>query len=180
MSTNLSQDMPSPSDELQHYPDPVPSTPPSQSTDLGVSADISGVRMLQRGPPSPPHPPPQLPFPVVPVYIAPTEAQLLEVLSAEGKLQDVHQILAQYLLAHKPDRTTGRLDLNMFQGSISEAIKHQQLVIISYLFNMRVGKPSEYILNALEARSSSIFEIFLHYGWDINQPVAQMTPPVLG
>jgi hypothetical protein len=68
----------------------------------------------------------------------------------------------------------------MFQGSISEAIEHQQPVIVSYLFNMRVGKPAEYIFSALKARSTSIFEVFLYYGWDINQPVTQMTPPALG
>lgn len=175
MSTNSSQDIPTPLDESQHYHNP--STPPSQSTDLGLLVDISGVHMP---PPSPPHPPPRPTSPAARIYVAPTETELLPVLSAAGKLRDVHQILVQYLLAHEPDPVTGKLDLTMFTRSICQAIASKQPAVVSYLFFMRVGKPSDYIFHACQARSTSIFEIFLQHGWDINQPVAQMDTPVLG
>jgi hypothetical protein len=178
MSTDSSQDMPTPPDESQHYL--VPSTPPPQSTDLGDLVNTSGVHLPQPGPPSPPHPPPRPTSPAARIYVAPTESELLAVLSAAGKLRDVHQILAQYILAHEPDPVTGQLDLSMFTKSVCQAIASNRPAIVSYLFFMRVGRPSDYVFHALKARSTSIFEIFLQHGWDINQPVAQMEAPVLG
>lgn len=113
-------------------------------------------------------------------YVAPTEAELLSVFSAAGKLRDVHQVLVQYLLAHEPDPVTGELDLTVFTRSICQAIASEQPAVVSYLFFMRVGKPSDYIFNACRVRSTSIFEVFLQHGWDINQPVDQKDAPVLG
>jgi hypothetical protein len=99
-----------------------------------------------------------------------------------GRLQEVHQILFQYLLepGHGPHPVTGQFDLNIFGTSLAEAIIHKQPHIVSYLFNMRVGRPSEFVTTACQASSAGIFQVFLHYGWDINQPVGRLDPPALG
>jgi hypothetical protein len=110
----------------------------------------------------------------------PTEARLLETLSAEGKLRDVHQILAQYLLAREPNPHTGQHQLGIFDRAPALAINNNHPVVVAYLFFMRVGKPSDYIYNALRLKSMNMFQVFLDYGWDINQPVHQMSTPILG
>lgn len=158
----------------------APSTPPPQSTDLGHSVRNIDPHLPPRLP-SPPHPPhPHPPSPIIRPYIAPTETEVSTTLSAEGNLREVHQIIAQYILAHEPDPVTGDLDLSMFRRSLGEAIVCNQPAVVSYLFRMRVGEPSEYVYHALLARSISVFEVFLRYGWDINQPVWQTEPPMLG
>lgn len=110
----------------------------------------------------------------------PIEVELLRKASSQGRLQDVHQILSQYLLTQVPDSTTGRLRLGILCDSILEAIAHNHLHILSYLFFMRVGEPFFYLKHAIDTRSHAVFEVFLQYGWDINKPVERTMAPALG
>jgi hypothetical protein len=60
------------------------------------------------------------------------------------------------------------------------AVNYDHATILSYLFFMRVGEPSAYLYCAPRAKSCSIFQVFLDYGWDINQPLERTKPPALG
>jgi hypothetical protein len=108
------------------------------------------------------------------------EVGLLKLASATGSLEDVHQILSRYICTQTPDPTTGRLWLSLFHESITEAIANNHSVIVSYLFFMRVGEPSLYVKSALSARSSTIFQVFLDHGWNINESIERTMAPALG
>lgn len=173
----------SPAEPQRYY---GPTTPPPQPTDLGGMGPIPGLNSAPLAnppgpPPSPPHPPPPaMPFSPPERFIPPVELTLLKTLCAEGRLRDVHQVVTQYLLANEPNPLTGQPDLKIFRQALAQAILHNHPVVVSYLFFMRVAKPSEVIHSARGAKSIGIFEVFLEYGWDINQPLAEMSPPMLG
>ena len=169
-------------------------TPPPQSSDMPdrlMLADTSSSAREERivEPPSPPTgqlpPPPPLPR-ILPSSLRlvnsepeKVEIKLLKLASTEGRLQDIHQNLSQYLLTQSPD-ISGKLRLSIFYESIVEAILHQYPSVLSYLFFMRVGKPRFYTKTAIEIRSPAIFQVFLEYGWDINEPLERTMPPPLG
>lgn len=181
-----------------------PSSLETDTSDVGTLAvprpnlpNLQDHRMLfdpyqgspRQRPPTPPVGPP--PLPVLPPNPTrpqiqpprgpePVQVNLLKLASRAGKLQDVHQILMQYILRQTPDPITGRFRLYLFHESIREAIHHNRPIILSYLLFMRVGEPSLYLSPALEARSSSIFQVFLDYGWNINEPLERTRPPTLG
>jgi hypothetical protein len=174
MSTDTSQNIPP---QLVGFRHPKrPSTPPSGLPDH----ELPGNPQFITAPPSPPLPPSLSSLP--PSLHRPAPAVVLEAACAAGRLQEVHQILLQYLLepGHGPHPITGQLNLGIFGSALAEAITHEQPHVVSYLFNMRVGRPSEFISSACQASSASIFQVFLHYGWDINQPVGRLDPPALG
>lgn len=168
-------------------------TPPPQSSDIPGRLILTAVSPVREDrvvePPSPPaaQPPPPPPLPrTLPSSLRLAinepdriEVRLLKLASTEGRLQDVHQILSQYLLSQAPD-TSGRLQLGLFYESVVEAILHQYPSVLSYLFFMRIGEPRYYAKTAIEARSTAIFQVFLEYGWDLNEPLERTMPPALG
>ncbi|KAI9742591.1 MAG: hypothetical protein M1818_003732 [Claussenomyces sp. TS43310] len=164
------------------------STPPPQSTDFPSPFSVPYNHTGSRPPPSPPIFPPRPPSP--PLLSAtlrppspkpdPPEVALLESATVAGCLQDVHQILSQYLVTQNPDPATGRLKLNLFHRSIEAAIANDSKIILAYLFFMRIGEPSLYTGSALRARSASVFQVFLNYKWNINQPLSRTEAPPLG
>lgn len=176
----------SPGPERLWTPPPKPSDFPDQIIEfdpLQVPIDLETPPSPSTAPPRPPTPPPGLLIPPPrppPRGPKPAEVRLLKLASAEGRLKDVHQILSQYLLTQTPDTATGRLKLNLFHESITESIATNQPAVLSYLFFMRVGVPSLYIRSALRARSPTVFQVFLDYGWDINEPVERTMAPALG
>ncbi|TAQ86990.1 hypothetical protein B7494_g4695 [Chlorociboria aeruginascens] len=145
---------------------------------------------LRSKPPSPacspapqPSSPPRLPTDPLwqlPIEPNPAEVILLKLASSAGSLQDVHQILSQFIVTQAPNPTTGELWLYQFSESITEAIINNDPIILSYLFFMHVGIPHFYLSSAIEARSSAIFQVFLDYGWQINKPLQRTMPPALG
>jgi len=159
-------------------------TPPLQPSDF-PTPDSEGPWIT--GPPSPliEQPPPPPPFPkVLPSSMTVAhrdsnraEIGLLKLASTEGRLQDVQQILLQYILSRADESSLG---LNKFYESVLEAILHRHPSILSCLFSLRVGEPRLYVKTALQARSSAIFHVFLEYGWDINEPLERTMPPALG
>lgn len=161
-------------------------TPPLQPSDF---SNTDGEPWYT-GPPSPSivQPPPPPPFPkFLPSSMTVThddsnraEIGLLKLASAEGRLQDVQQILSQYMLSRADVSSVGTLRLNVFYESIVEAILHRHPSILSYLFSLHVGEPRLYVTTAIQARSSAIFHVFLEYGWDINEPLERTMPPALG
>lgn len=167
------------------------STPPLESIELsGQARPFDPLPEVgSETPPSPPNVPPRPPTPPpglltgllrTPKRADAIEVELLKLATTAGCLQDVHQILSQYILTQSPDSTTGKLDLHLFCGSIREAIAKNHTTILSYLFFMRIGEPSLYIGYALEARSATVFQVFLDYGWDINKPLERAMAPALG
>jgi hypothetical protein len=162
------------------------STPPSEPFDDIYSGE---AEFIYASPPSPFDGPPRPRTPSQELLADiqrrmprkyPVEVKLLREASAQGHLQDVQQILSQYLSTQGLDPITSQIKLAMFRDSILEAIAHNHSDILSYLFSMQVGEPLLYINQAIAAESNSIFEVFLYHGWDINKPVERAMAPVLG
>ncbi|OBT69335.1 hypothetical protein VE03_01038 [Pseudogymnoascus sp. 23342-1-I1] len=132
------------------------------------STDCVGISSL---PPSPRHTPPPPPE-------SPTAILLRH--ATAGHLQEAHETLCRYMLTQTPDPTTGRLKLGLFCDSIKAAIANRHEALVSYLFSMGIGEPSLYVWEALEAKSTAIFQVFLDHGWDINKPLGRNKAPPLG
>jgi hypothetical protein len=97
-----------------------------------------------------------------------------------GSLREAHETLCWYMSTQTPDLVTGELELYHLQESIRAAIANNQPSLLSYLFFMRIGEPSFFVEDALQVRSPEVFQVFLHYGWDINQPRGRHLAPALG
>lgn len=126
---------------------------------------------LSSAPPSPrrtPPPPPELPTAILLGH------------ATAGRLRDAHETLCLYMLNQTPDPTTGRLELRLFYESIKAAITCRHAALVSYLFDRGIGEPSHYVSEAIEAKSTAIFQVFLNHGWDINKPLGRNKAPPLG
>jgi len=132
------------------------------------STDFIG---LSSAPPSPRHTPPPPPECLTAILLEHARA---------GRLQNAHATICQYMSTQTPDPITGRLELRLFYESIKAAIANRHTAVVSYLFFMRIGEPSLYVYEALEARSTAIFQVFLNHGWDINKPLGRNKAPPLG
>lgn len=126
---------------------------------------------LSSAPPSPQRTPP--PRPELP------KAILLGHVTA-GRLRDAHETLCLYMLSQTPDPTTGLLDLRLFYESIQAAITCRHVALVTYLFDRGIGEPSLYVLDAIDAKSTAIFQVFLNHGWNINKPLGRNKAPPLG
>ena len=132
---------------------------------------LESTDCMSSAPPSPrptPPPPPELPT-----------AVLLRHATA-GHLQDAHETLCRYMLTQTPDPTTGPLELGLFYESIKAAIANRHAALVSYLFSMGIGEPSLCVRDAIEAKSTAIFQVFLNHGWDVNKPLGRNKAPPLG
>ncbi|RDW87064.1 ankyrin repeat domain-containing protein [Aspergillus mulundensis] len=61
-----------------------------------------------------------------------------------------------------------------------EAIKRNNLQFIQELLARGLPMNPLYALRAIEAKATSALDVFIQSGWDINQPVSELRPPVLG
>lgn len=61
-----------------------------------------------------------------------------------------------------------------------EAIKRIHTLFIEELLGRGLPMDPLYALKAIEMKGKDALAIFLEYGWDINQPVSELKPPVLG
>lgn len=155
------------------------------------SPESIGSEVIIFGPPSPrytpppPSPPgwpaaPRLPADSTGEYLRDVQGRLFKYTTA-GNLQDVHTTLCQYMSTQTPDPQTGRLDLRLFSEHIATAIENKHPAVLSYLFSMRVGESSSFVNYALMFQSpAAIFQVFLDYGWDINELRVRSHVPVLG
>ncbi|RAH66088.1 ankyrin repeat domain-containing protein [Aspergillus aculeatinus CBS 121060] len=61
-----------------------------------------------------------------------------------------------------------------------EAIKLGGVQFITELFDCGLPMNPLYALEAVKVKGKDALEIFLQSGWDINQPISELEPPVLG
>ena len=99
--------------------------------------------------------------------------------SAAGQLNEVHRLLSKYISMQLPDVETGQIDLRLFSPALSAAVTNHHKTIVSYLLFMRLPLTCLPTTEAIRTKSSSIFQTFLDYGWDINEPMSRITPPAL-
>lgn len=63
---------------------------------------------------------------------------------------------------------------------MTEAIKRNDGQFIRELLGRGLPMDPIYALEAIKFKGKDALESFLEYGWDINQPISELKPPVLG
>jgi hypothetical protein len=61
-----------------------------------------------------------------------------------------------------------------------EAIKRDDVQFIKELLDRGLPMDPLYALEAVNAKAKDALEVFLKNGWNINQPMSELKPPVLG
>lgn len=61
-----------------------------------------------------------------------------------------------------------------------EAIKPNSVQFIQELLHRGMQIDPLYALEAIQVKAKDALEVFLEHGWDINQPMSELKPPVLG
>lgn len=71
-------------------------------------------------------------------------------------------------------------DICDFYAIMIEAIKRDNTQFIKELFDRGLPMEPLYALEAVKVKRTDTLKVFLQNGWDINQPMSELNPPVLG
>jgi hypothetical protein len=63
---------------------------------------------------------------------------------------------------------------------MQEAIKRNNTQFVRELLDRGLLMDPLYALEAVKVQGKDTLEAFLQNGWDINQPVSELRPPILG
>lgn len=63
---------------------------------------------------------------------------------------------------------------------MAEAIKRDDARFIKELLDRGLPMDTLYASQAVHAKAKNALEIFIAGGWDINEPISELRPPVLG
>jgi len=74
---------------------------------------------------------------------------------------------------------TDRCDIGRFVVCLHEAIKLNDASTLSYLVSENIPFDKHHISHAVELKSTSLLQVFLNNGWNINEPISSSTPPIL-
>ncbi|KAJ6088408.1 Ankyrin repeat protein [Penicillium sp. IBT 16267x] len=127
-------------------------------------------------------PPPEFPpispsgYPQIPTRTPSAILEKLRVLCVNGDMQGFVKTLDSL----RPNPRSEDFDICDFYGVMIEAIKRDDAQFIKELFHRGLPMDPLYAFEALEAKSKSALEIFIQYGWDINQSMSELCPSVLG
>ncbi|OJJ45475.1 hypothetical protein ASPZODRAFT_17692 [Penicilliopsis zonata CBS 506.65] len=124
----------------------------------------------------PPDYPPVKPseYPQVPARTLPATLEQLHAFCANGDYQKFREILD--LASSSP----GDFDICDFNAVMIEAIKRDDAQLIKELLDRGLPIDPLYALEAIKVKGKNALDIFLQNGWDINQPLSELKPPVLG
>jgi len=111
--------------------------------------------------------------------VPPKEVETLKSACTFGQVNEVHGILSYYLMKHPVNPYTGRPNVSIFRSSLQTAVKLDRPVIVSYLLFNRIGEDCLPVYEAVQSASLAVFQVFLDYGWNINEPRGKLHPPAL-
>lgn len=125
-------------------------------------------------------PPPDYPpiepseYPPIPARTPSATIDKLHDLCVHGDIQGFREILD--LSISSPDC----FDICDYHAIMMEAIKQNNTQFIRELLGCGLPMDPVYALEAIKIKRKEILESFLEYGWDINQPISELKPPILG
>ncbi|KAJ5640912.1 hypothetical protein N7528_000537 [Penicillium herquei] len=127
----------------------------------------------------PPEGPPVSPseYPQIPTRTPPAILEKIRALCVNGDIQGFVKTLD--LLQHSTPRS-GAFDICDLSDVMIEAVKRDDAQFMKELLNRDLPMDSLYAIEAVEAKSKNALEVFLQYEWDINQPMSELRPHVLG
>lgn len=123
----------------------------------------------------PPDYPPLRPieYPQLPTGTPPATLKKLHDSCVSGDIQEFRQILNSQ--ASSPEG----FDIYDFSTIMQEAIKRNNTQFVRELLNRGLPTDPLYALEAVKVKGKDTLEAFLQNGWDINQPVSELRPPIL-
>ena len=102
-----------------------------------------------------------------------TEIVQMELASASGYLAAVEAV---YQLWQATPQDHERAQIEHFASSFAVAMAHDQVSVASYLFKARVPMNHGHVELAIEQKSYSFLQLFLDYGYNINESPDWTTP----
>lgn len=105
----------------------------------------------------------------------PKEVAALATACASGDLEDAKGILGAYLIGRSPENYA----LHKFWPALLTALAHNHAEIAPCLLAHGVPFGLLDIQQAIETRSTAIFNVLLQHAWNINQPMSETQPPAL-
>ncbi len=87
------------------------------------------------------------------------------------------EAVRSFLEVHKADSVPE--PLARYSGLLAEAIRHAHVDTLEALLGEGVPVAGSSIKAAVEAKSTSILDMLLAHGWEINKPLSGSEPPML-
>ncbi|RHZ43194.1 ankyrin repeat domain-containing protein [Aspergillus thermomutatus] len=125
-------------------------------------------------------PPPDYPpikpseYPQIPTRTPPATLDKLHAFCVSGDIQKFREVL------DSPSSSSEGFDICDFYAIMIEAIKRDDAQFIKELLDRGLPMDPLYALEAIKVKGKDALKVFLQNGWDINQPVSELKPPVLG
>ncbi|KAJ5191278.1 uncharacterized protein N7498_010263, partial [Penicillium cinerascens] len=113
-------------------------------------------------------------YPHIPTQTPPTMLKKMHALCASGDIQEFWEIL------DLPRSFPDGFDICDLSAIMIEAIKRNSVLFVKELLHRGMPVDPLYALEAIKVKAKDILETFLGNGWDINQPMSELKPPVLG
>ena len=124
----------------------------------------------------PPDYPPVKPteYPQLPTRTPPATLEKLLASCIDGDIQEFRGIL------DSQSSSSEGFDICDFSTIIREAIKRNNTQFVRELLDRGLPMDPLYVLEAVKIKGKDTLKAFLQNGWDINQPISELRPPVLG
>ncbi|CAG7937607.1 unnamed protein product [Penicillium salamii] len=113
-------------------------------------------------------------YPQIPTRTLPATLHKLLGFCVGGEIQRFCEILDSQ--CSRPEK----IDKYDLSAIMIEAIKLNRLQFIRELLHRGLPMDSLYAIEAIKLKAKDAIEVFLDNGWDINQPMSELKPPVLG
>ncbi|RHZ55673.1 hypothetical protein CDV55_101647 [Aspergillus turcosus] len=125
--------------------------------------------------PPPDYPPVKLSeYPQIPTQTPPATLETLHTSCVSGDIQKFREILDSH------SSSSEGFDICDFYAIMIEAIKRDDAQFIKELLDRGLPMDPLYALEAVKVKGKDALKVFLQNGWDINQPMSELKPPVLG
>ena len=81
--------------------------------------------------------------------------------SAEGRVDEVHQIFWRYMHGRRPDQETGYVKTSWFNAALGQASENGRLPVVSYLLDRGLELKPTHMERVVRTRSTDLRQIFL-------------------
>ncbi|KAJ5246666.1 hypothetical protein N7468_001649 [Penicillium chermesinum] len=113
-------------------------------------------------------------YPQIPTRTPPATLEVLRASCVSGDIQTFREIL------ESQSSSSDGFDICDFYAIMIEATKRDDVQFIKELLDCGLPMDPLYALEAVNAKGKDALEVFLKNGWDINQPMSELKPTVLG
>lgn len=124
----------------------------------------------------PPDYPPLSPseYPQIPTRTSATTLENLHDSFVGGDIQKFREIL------DTQNSSSDEFDIRDLHTIFTEAIKLDEVQFIQELFDRGYPMNALFALDAIKVKGKNVLDTFINRGWDINEPISQLQPPILG